>query len=329
MLRLITRQHGLNFALGSEYDYTNSGYLLLAEVVARATGQSFADWMRHHVFDPLGMTHTFVNDDYGRVIPGRARSYAFSAEGMRELTLTTASTGATGVVSTAEDLVKWLDNWRTARVGGPAVRAMMLRRGVLANGDSIRYALGVNIRTFHGLQRVDHGGYQAGFRTMLVYYPELEAGIVLLGNTPGFRETTLADRVSEIFFESEFRPVPLPTAIASSPAVDRPPTAWQPDSVALSRYAGTYYSPELEAAYTLLVSEGRLWARHRRHGDIPFVAEALDHFTSPRWMFGRVGFQRDRDGAVIRMVVTPSNERVRGLVFDRVALPISQDSPLE
>jgi hypothetical protein len=161
---------------------------------------------------------------------------------------------------------------------------------------------------------------------MLVYYPDLEAGIVLLGNTPGFRETALADRVSEIFFESALRPVPLPTATASPAAADRPPTAWQPDSAALSRYAGTYYSPELEAAYTLLVSEGRLWTRHRRHGDIPLVPQARDHFTSPNWMFGRVGFQRDPDGAVIRMLVTPSNERVRDLVFTRTVLPSPRDS---
>lgn len=320
--QLILRQRELNFAPGSEYDYSNSGYLLLAEVVSRVSGQSFRDFMRANVFLPLGMTHTHINDDHERVIAGRAHSYEYSTEGMKEDVLSSGSTGATGVISTAEDLVKWLSNWGSARVGGREVREAMWQRGVLDGGDSIRYALGVNVRTFHGLLRIDHGGYQAGFRTMLVYYPALDAGVIVLGNTPGFPETTLADQVSQIFFGDAFEPDPLTsrtgTALGTPSPVVEAAAPWRPDSLILRQYTGRFHSVELETEYEIILRDGALFARHRRHGDIPLTPRTRDTLTSPNWMFGRVEFERDGTGRIVRFRVTASNERVRRLLFERM-----------
>lgn len=320
--QLIVRQRELNFMPGAEYDYTNSGYLLLAEVVSRVTGQSFRDWMHANVFLPLGMTHTMINDDHERVIAGRARSYEYSMEGMKEDVLSSGSTGATGVISTADDLAKWLTNWGTARVGGRAVLAAMQERGVISTGDSIRYALGVNVRTFHGLRRIDHGGYQAGFRTMIAFYPALDAGIIVLGNTPGFPETALTDEVSQIFFGGEFKPDPPanPVSAVSSVVLPARPSAepWRPDSAELTQYTGRYYSTELETEYAIVLKGGKLFARHRRHGDIPLLPRARDVLTSTNWMFGRVEFERDDAGHLTQFRVTASNERVRRLLFRRM-----------
>lgn len=72
LLRLIVQQQELNFEPGTQHLYSNSGYLLLAEVVARVTDQPFADWMDEHVFTPLGMEDTVVLDDPEQIVPGRA-----------------------------------------------------------------------------------------------------------------------------------------------------------------------------------------------------------------------------------------------------------------
>jgi len=52
ILKLVSRQKELNFPPGTEYAYSNAGYVVLAEIVARASGQSFKDWTRANIFGP-------------------------------------------------------------------------------------------------------------------------------------------------------------------------------------------------------------------------------------------------------------------------------------
>jgi hypothetical protein len=199
--------------------------------------------------------------------------------------------------------------------------------GILNNGETIRYALGLNVRNYRGLRRLDHGGFQAGYRTMVVYYPDIEGGIIVLGNTPGFRETVLADQITDIFFRSSLEPKetsPKPAGGTSSTAPLKsgpaPPLSspWNPSAAELTQFAGQYFSSELETAYSVAFDNGKIVVRHRRIDDVPLVPVEKDIFKSKNWMFARVEFERDDRGDVTRMRVTPSNERVRRLPFDSV-----------
>jgi CubicO group peptidase (beta-lactamase class C family) len=76
VLDILARQRGLNFEPGAEYSYSNSGYNLLAIIVSRVSGSSFADFSRTHIFEPLGMKDTQWRDDYRRIARGRASAYA-------------------------------------------------------------------------------------------------------------------------------------------------------------------------------------------------------------------------------------------------------------
>jgi len=75
ILKLVHHQHALNFVPGSEYLYCNTGYTLLAEIVAKVTGISFRDWTRENIFLPLGMLKTQFRDDYTQVVADAACSY--------------------------------------------------------------------------------------------------------------------------------------------------------------------------------------------------------------------------------------------------------------
>src|SRR5665213_608955 len=75
MLNLAKRQKGLNFAPGSEYRYSNTGYPLLAQVVRRAPGQSLRRFADSAIFKPLGMTSTLFLDDHNEIVPKRASAY--------------------------------------------------------------------------------------------------------------------------------------------------------------------------------------------------------------------------------------------------------------
>ena len=72
ILKLVSRQKELNFDPGDEYMYCNTGYTLMAEIVARVSGKSFPEWTKENIFDPLEMNHTLFYDDHEKIVKNRA-----------------------------------------------------------------------------------------------------------------------------------------------------------------------------------------------------------------------------------------------------------------
>ena len=236
---LILRQRGLNFEPGTEFSYSNSNYILLAEIVERVTGDSFRSWMRENVFEPLGMNHTFVGDDHREIIPGRAASYAPEGGGYAKEVRPFSAYGAGGIYSTVGDLAHWLRNFRTAEVGGSAVARQMRERGILANGDTLGYALALFVDEHRGLQRIQHGGALAGYRSFIAYYPEIDAGVVTMGNVSSFNSGGVADNIAEAFFEDAFEPEDAAEVTEAEPAgSDYDPDSFDP--AVFDAYAGRY-----------------------------------------------------------------------------------------
>jgi CubicO group peptidase (beta-lactamase class C family) len=110
---VIFGQRELNFAPGTAFGYSNSNYTLLALVVERVSGKSFADFLAERVFRPLGMDHSYVVDDYHRMRAGQAMPYAPGGkEGAPERRfLPYATYGSTGIRSTAADLARCARNF--------------------------------------------------------------------------------------------------------------------------------------------------------------------------------------------------------------------------
>ena len=335
ILGLMSRQRELNFVPGSEYLYSNMGYTLLAETAATVGGLPFPEFTAARIFRPLGMDRTHFHDDHEHIVPDRAYSYrpvpagdddrgeGSGAGPQAEYTkavLSYANAGATSLFTTADDLARWLDNFRHETVGGPQVMEMMTTRGVLNSGDTIPYAHGLSIGDHRGLRTVGHGGADAGFRTQAVWYPEANVGVVVLTNVangnPGGRARQVAEIVlTEVFPEAAPEEEDDPPA----PAADSVPS-WTPDRATLAGYAGSYYSPELDALYHLEVGEDGLVARHIRHGDIALEPRAADEFATDRWFMREIRFERAPDGAVTEMRV--GGGRVRNLLFVKLTRPL-------
>lgn len=312
LLRLVERQRELNFVPGDEFGYCNTGYLLLSEVVARVTGQSFGAWMEANVFGPLGMENTQVYDDHMRIVPGRAYSYQGGPNGLVKSVLSYGNTGATSLFSTAADLALWVRNLGTAAVGGPDVARQVRERGVLANGDTLDYAFGLFIDEHRGLRRVQHSGADAGFRAWVMYYPDLDAGVIVLGNTATLDLGAVTLGAAEAFFGSEME-----AEVESSPEAAVGGDEAEPlplPSPRLDAYVGRYYSPELETVYTARLESGRLVMAHRRHGDATLQPTAPDAFDSDAWFLGSLAFERDASGTVTGMRATAGG--VRNLFFE-------------
>lgn len=304
LLSLVRRQRELNFPPGSEHLYSNTGYTLLSEVVERVTGQSYGEWMRAEVFAPLGMGSTQIYDDHERLVPGRAYSYAGSpGGGYRKAVLSYANQGATSLFTTVEDLARWLGNFRTGAVGGAAVQARLRERGVLSGGDTIPYAFGLVVDRYRGLDRLQHGGADAGFRTSLLYFPALDAGVVTLSNLASF-PGSVALRVAEAFFGDHMEAAP---AAAAVPAAAAPAAAAHPVAPALlSRYAGTYaLTTGVRLEFTVEGTQLYVRVGPERH---VLRARSDTTFEVVGVAGASVRFVRESDGSVRRLVTVQNGE---------------------
>ncbi|MGD2069553.1 MAG: serine hydrolase domain-containing protein [Gemmatimonadota bacterium] len=206
VIQLVQRQPDLQAPPNTEFNYNNTGYILLAMTIERVSGMSFADYMRTHVFAPLGMTHTLVTSHQGQIIPNSTRGYVPVEEGgwrlARDLP---AAAGAGGIYTTAEDMAKWMLNYRDATLGGPAAIAAMTTNTVLASGDSTGYGLGLGLGEMRGRTLWSHTGGDVAHRTFFGWFPELESGVWVSSGNALF-PTGLGRGVAEAFFEDEMEP---------------------------------------------------------------------------------------------------------------------------
>ncbi len=206
VLDMIYHQKELNFDPGEEYTYCNTGYLLLAEVVQRVTGQSFPEWTRANIFEPLEMTNTRFCDDPGKIMTNRALGYMPNKNGgFREIPYAWAVPGPTSLFTTAEDLAKWMKNFTKKQLGGTKVVNQMIQQGALNNATTLDYAFGLVIDEYKGLKRIQHEGGWSGFRSVLVFFPQQDFGAVILGNLGlgAFSPMPLANRIVDIYLSDQ------------------------------------------------------------------------------------------------------------------------------
>jgi CubicO group peptidase (beta-lactamase class C family) len=203
VLTLVEHQKELNFDPGEEFLYCNTGYTLLAEVVARVSGQSFRDWTGANIFEPLGMLDTHFHDDHEMIVPNRAYSYSPEDAGFKKAVLSYANVGATSLFTTVGDLALWADNLDTGKLGGETVRSTMHQRAVLNDGEEISYASGLSHREHRGLATVGHSGGDAGFRSRLARYPDQGLSVGVLSNLGSFNPNGIAEQVAGFFLEEE------------------------------------------------------------------------------------------------------------------------------
>ena len=326
LLRLIKRQKQLNFKPGEQYLYSNTGYLLLSEIVTAVSGEKFADWMSTNIFKPLGMNSTQIYDDHERIVKNRAYSYKNTDAGLAKRVLSYANSGATSLFSTAEDLALWLGNFKTGKVGGKKAIEQLQEQGMLNNGETINYALGVGIREEYSLRKIYHGGADAGYRTYLSYYPELDAGIIVLSNLTGVSGWRVAKDVALAFFgehmvnKSKPKPKPKPKPKSTNASIAPEPKAkqepWRPTPEDLSTYTGRYYSDELDTFYVISIEGSRLKISHTRHGDNFLTVKEKDVFSSEQRYLGELTFIRSKDNKVEQFSLT--NSRVRNLTLEKM-----------
>ena len=257
VLAIINRQRELNFAPGAEYLYSNAGYFLLGEIVARVSGTSLRDFSQEHLFAPLGMNHTHFHDDHNEIVANRAIGYAPTDDGFEINVTTLDMVGDGGVFTSVEDWVAWDWNLESGTVGGPEWVALMHQRGVLNSGDTIPYAFGISHGEHHGLATVGHGGSWVGYRAGMSRYPEAGHSFVALCNRSRINPMALIAATAEVYLEDRMEPAEEATEEAMSPPQPEAGSESEPEPriPGRDRYAGSFYSPELDVTYHIVEAD--------------------------------------------------------------------------
>ncbi len=252
VMRLVRRQRALNFVPGSEHNYSNTGYTLLAAIVHKVSGKSLAAFSKERIFDPLGMRHTAFQESYSKLVAGRAHSYQPATGGGYEaVALSYSTVGATSLLTTLDDLILWARNFDDARVGGKQLLAQMQTSGTLNDGSAIGYGAGLGISAYRGLLKVDHSGSDAGFRSYLGRFPDQQLTIIIAANGADVQAPRLGFRIADIYLDGQLEPFKKPVTNFSGSAEIKF------DPAKLDALAGTY-KLEDGSAITFAKEQGRL-----------------------------------------------------------------------
>ena len=202
LVEIVQRQPALQNAPGAEWNYNNTAFGLAAVIVERTSGQDFHVFMEENVFGPLGMTGTMVRPSIRHMVPNMSEGYTPAADGYRQIGDLGAAVGAGGMYSTIGDLQTWVENFADPRVGSRQIFDEMMTSFVLTNGEETGYGYGLSVDEQGGLKRVHHGGADVAHRSMLVYYPEINAGITAQSNHAQFA-SNVAYELAAAFFKDE------------------------------------------------------------------------------------------------------------------------------
>ncbi len=161
-------QQTLNFLPGEEWKYSNGGYVLLAMIIEKVSGQSLADFMEAHIFKPLAMDGAYVVHPTTKHAENRAIGFSSKAVGEDKAMFNDYeiyTTGAGGIYASVDDLLKWDQALYTQKLVSKATLKEAFKSAVLNNGTSTNYGFGWAIDEANGL--VGHTGSLSGFRNFI------------------------------------------------------------------------------------------------------------------------------------------------------------------
>jgi CubicO group peptidase (beta-lactamase class C family) len=268
----------LEFEPGTEWAYSNSGYIVLTGVLEAVSGSSYADFLSDNIFKPLAMNDSGY-DSYSAILPNRAAGYTPTANGVvnADYVDMTIPQGAGGLYSTTRDLLKW----EQGLFGGRLLGSQSLR--LLTTPVRENYAMGLVVTQENGHTTISHNGAIEGFNTWLGYDPADRTTVIVLGNLNGPGPDRLGSSLMTLAHGG------VVTLASERQATQVPPET-------LRTYEGLY---EATPAFTVAVSvvDGKLMAQATGQGPVELFAEVPDKFFL-RVVDAQVTFTRDASGAV-------------------------------
>lgn len=244
-LQAQARQSGRNFAPGEAMIYNNGGYNMVSLALERAGGAPFEALLKERLFDPVGLPDTASVPSDHDITPGVATFHLPRRGGRwrRGMVWTDELRGEGAIVSTVDDMLRWMAHLRTRdRFGSAASWAQLTERPRYADGRLGDYALGLLIGKYRGLDILHHSGGVSGGTAQMLLLPNDGLDVFIMAN--GARNASpplLSQKVVDIVLADRIGP-----EAAKLPAEDYKP------------WLGDYWSPQTRMVYSLIDQQGSL-----------------------------------------------------------------------
>ena len=218
VLNLLEKETKGRFAAGTSWSYSNSGYVVLGLIVAKASGQSYGDCLHARIFAPLHMDHTVVYQKGKNEVTNRAFGHSKEGDTLTETdqSSTSATLGDGGIYSNLDDLAKWDDALRnhtllTTDEMAPALVPAKLANGSptlwpsapnddnLHPGKPVYYGFGWFLDPYQGHPRMWHTGSTMGFRTVIERFTADNLTIIILCNRTDLDPEALAVKTADLY----------------------------------------------------------------------------------------------------------------------------------
>lgn len=301
----------LEFEPGEKFKYSNSGYILLAFIIERVSGQSYEAFLRENIFIPLAMKDSGY-DTNTTLLPKRAAGYLSGPGGLANAPYVDMHHpyGAGGLYSTTRDLLRWT----TALFGGRVLSATALEKMITPGRNDNAYGLVVG--TVEGRKLIRHGGMIEGFSSHLSYDPASKLTVVVLANVYGAAAAELANQLGAL---ARGEKVILP---GDRQTVDVP-------AATLQRYAGVYQlTPQI--TNTVRLTAGQLTTQLSGQPALPLFPESDRKFFL-KVVDAQVEFVTDDQGRVTGLIQhqggrTLQAPRISDTVVERTAIALPRET---
>ena len=222
----------LDFEPGTKFRYSNSGYVLLGYIVEKASGQSYEDYLKQNIFDPLDM-HNTGYDHSDAILKNRALGYSTSKNHMRNAEFLNMAIpfSAGALYSTVDDLYLWDQALYTEKLLPKKALDEMFAPFLG------RYAYGWGIADENGRKAIAHGGGINGFSTHIARYPDQHATVIVLANMDFAPSGKIGRGLSAILFGEKYELPREQVAIPLDPKI-------------LDTYTGKYQTGEMTVTIT-------------------------------------------------------------------------------
>lgn len=259
------KDHAPDFEPGTRWNYSNSGYYLLGEIIAKASGKSYAQFVQDELLTPNGLIRTRYESNR-EIISNRAQGYSFEGGKLfNDRSIGADVPGAAGsLISSAEGLVRW----NLALISGKVVSAksyeQMTTQAMLPSGKGTHYGFGLQIDEWEGRRRISHGGGIFGFTSQLTYLPKDELTIAVISNCDAFSPGKVADSIArELLGIKAF----VPADIA-------------PSAEETSRFVGEYKFVDMPLELKVFERDGKVWVQATGQGDSRLLYQGKGEFRA-------------------------------------------------
>ena len=186
----------VNFEPGTAFNYNNSGFELVGAAIERITGQRLEDVLRSRIFEPVGMTNTLLRRFNSDFVPNSASMHMMNGAGKFEKAyLPGAVAGAGGIVSTVDDMLRWMKHMDAPTVGTVDTWTELRSSQVLANGSATGYGLGLWSGGYRGVKTLFHSGGGLGANSQMLKVPGARLDIAVMVNRSDVSAEELTERI--------------------------------------------------------------------------------------------------------------------------------------